>query len=98
MFNLKTRAAHRGESFFPRDHVGDAVAALDAQADFAVAFVGRVVGVGHHPLVDAEDAAGFEDAEDLGVDAFEGGGVDGGFDGVGGVESIFGEVDFLGRL
>ena len=63
-----------------------------------MAFVGRVVGVGHYPFVEAEDAAGLEDAEDLRIDAFKGGGVDGGFDGVGGVESIFGEVDFLGRL
>lgn len=59
-------------------------------------FVGRVVGIGHHPFVDAEDAAGFEDAEDLGVDAFEGGGVDGGFNGIGSGEGVFGEVDFLG--
>lgn len=62
-----------------------------------MAFVGGVVGVGHYPLVDAEDGAWFEDAEDLGVDAFEGGRVDGGFDGVGCVESVFGEVDFLGE-
>lgn len=61
-----------------------------------MAFVGRVVGVGHHPFVEAEDAAGLEDAEDLRIDAFEGGGVDGGLDGVGGGKGVFGEVDFLG--
>ena len=93
----ETRCAHRRERFSPRHHVGDAVAALDAEADLAVALVGRVVGVGHDPLVDAEDAAWLEHAEDLGVEAFEGRGVDGGFDGVGGVEGIFGEVDFLGK-
>ena len=97
VLNDKTRFAHRRESFFPRHHVGDAVAALDAEADLAVALVARVVGVGHDPFVDAEDAAWLEHAEDLRVDAFEGRGVDGGFDGVGGVEGIFGEVDFLGR-
>ena len=75
-----------------------AVTDLDAEADFAVAFVGGVVGVGHYPFVDAEDGVWFEDAEDLGVDGFEGGGVDGGFDGVGCVEGVFREVDFLGRI
>ena len=50
--------------------------------------VGIVVLVGHQPFVDAEDAAGLEDAEDLRVDAFEGRRVHGGFDGVDGVERI----------
>ena len=95
MFNDEARLAHRGEGFAAGDHVGNAVAALDGEADCAVAFVGRVVGVGHYPFVDAEDGAGFEDAVDLGVDGCEGGGVDGGFDGVGGIESVLGEVDFL---
>lgn len=45
-----------------------------------------VVVVCHEPFVDAEDAARFEDAVDLGVDAFEGGGMHGGLDGVDAVE------------
>lgn len=57
--------------------------------------VGVVVVVGHEPFVDAEDAAGFEDAVDLGVDAFEGGGMDGCFDGVDGVEAVFWEGHLL---
>jgi len=87
--------AHRGEGFFARYHVGDSVAALDGEADGGVAGVGGVVGVGHYPLVQAEDAAGFEGAVDLRVDASEGGGVDGGFDGVGGVEGVWREVGLL---
>ena len=47
-----------------------------------------VVAIGHEPFVDTEHAAGFEDAIDLGVDPFEGGSVDGGFDGVDGVEGV----------
>lgn len=97
MLDDETRFAHRRESFFPRYHVGDAVAALDPEADLAVALVARVVGIGHDPFIDAEDAAWLEHAEDLGVDAFEGRGVDGGLNGVGSVEGTFGEVDFLGR-
>ena len=54
-----------------------------------------IVVVCHEPFVDAEDAAGLEDAEDLGVDAFEGGGVDGGFDCVDCVEGVFGEGHLL---
>ena len=45
-----------------------------------------VVGIGHEPFVHTKDAAGFEDAVYLGVDTFEGGSVDGGFDGVDGVK------------
>ena len=77
-------------------HVGDTVTLFDAEADLAVVGVVVVVCVRHEPFVDAEDAAGFEDAEDLGVDTFEGGGVDGGFNGVDGVEGVGGEGHLLG--
>lgn len=83
---LEPRGLDGAQAFRDGDHVGDAVALLDAEADLAVAGVGVVVGVCHEPFVDAEDAAGLEDAEDLRVDALEGGGVHGGFDGVDGVE------------
>jgi len=87
----EARGLYGGQSFRDLDHVRDAVTLLDVKADSAVVGVVVVVGVGHKPFVDAEDATRFEDAVDLGVDAFEGGGVDGGFDGVDGVEGVFGE-------
>ena len=68
---------------------------FDAKANFAVVRVLVVVGIGHEPFVDAKDAAGFEDAVDLGVDTFEGGGMDGGFDGVDGVKGGIGEGHLL---
>lgn len=83
------------QAFGDGDHVGDAVALLDAEADLAVARVGIVVRVGHEPFVDAKDAARFEDAEDLRVDTLQGGGVHGGFDGVDGVEGIVREGHLL---
>ena len=95
-FQFETGGFDGGESFGDADHVADAVALLDSQADLAVVRVGVVVGVGHEPFVDAEDAAGLEDAEDLAVDAFEGRGVDGGFDGVDSVEGIRGKGHLLG--
>jgi len=55
-----------------------------------------VVGVCHDPFVDSEDAAWFQHAEDLRVDSLEGRGMDGCFDGVGGVEGVWREVYFLG--
>ena len=78
-------------------HVGDAVALFDAKADFAVVGAVIIVCVSHEPFVDAEDAARFEDAEDLRVDAFEGGSVDGGFNGVNSVEGVGGERHLLSR-
>ena len=50
---------------------------------------------GRTHLVDAECAAGFEDAEDLAVDAGERRGMDGGFDGVDGVEGVIWEGHLL---
>ena len=54
-----------------------------------------VVVVCHEPFVDAEYAAGFQDAEDLRVDALEGGGVDCGFYGVDCVEGVWRERHLL---
>ena len=54
-----------------------------------------VVGIGHEPFVDAKDAARFEDAVNLRVDPFEGGSVDGGFDGVDSVKGGIGEGHLL---
>ena len=92
---LKPCCFHGGDSFGDGHHVGDPVALFDTEADFAVVGVAAGVGGCHEPFVDGEDAAGFEDAVDLGVDAFEGGGVDGGFDGVDGVEGGGGEGHLL---
>lgn len=54
-----------------------------------------VVGIGHEPFVDAKDAAGFEDAVDLGVDTFKRGSVDGGFDGIDGIKRCIGKRHLL---
>ena len=54
-----------------------------------------IVGIGHEPFVDAKDAAGLEDAVDLGIYTFEGGSVDGSFDGVDGVKGVIGEGHLL---
>ena len=54
-----------------------------------------VVGVGHEPLVDAKDAAGFKDAVNLRVNPFEGWSVHGGFDGVDGIKGGIGEGHLL---
>lgn len=75
----------------------NAVAVLDAVADGAVVGVEGGIGGGEDPFVEGEDAAGFEDAVDLGVYGRKGGGVEGGFDGVDGVEGVVREGDFLWR-
>lgn len=90
--HLEAGGLHGVEGLGDLAHVGDAVALLDAEADLAVVQVVVVVLVGHEPLVDAKDAAGLEDAEDLAVDALERGGVDGSLDGVDGVERVVGEA------
>jgi hypothetical protein len=89
---LEAGGLHGSDGNLDLLHVADTVAELDAQADLAVARVVVVVFVGHQPLVDTEDAAGLEHAEDLAVDALEAGSVDGGLDGVDGVERIVREV------
>ena len=68
---------------------------FDAESYFPVVWVRVIVVISHEPFVDAEDAAGFEDAVDLGVDSFEGGGVHGGFDGVDAVEGVVWEGHLL---
>lgn len=73
-------------------HVGDAVTLLDPQADLAVERVVVVVVIRHDPFVDAKRPARFEDFVDLTVDPLEAGGVDGGLDGVDGVEAVRFEV------
>ena len=95
-FELEAGGFDGGKAFRDAHHIADAVALLDAEADFAVVRIRVVVGVGHEPFVDAEHAAGFQDTEDLAVDAFERGGVDGGFDSVDGVEGIGGKGHLLG--
>jgi hypothetical protein len=87
---------HRFQRFFPGDHVRYPIASLDSQADLTMVLVALVVRVRHHPLVNPEDAAWFQHAENLRVNGFKGGSVDGGFDGVGCVEGVRREVDFLG--
>lgn len=87
--------AHGENGFGLGGEVGDAVTVLDAVADGAVVGVEWGIGGGEDPFVEGEDAAGFENAVDLGVDGRKGGGVEGGFDGVDGVEGVVGEGDFL---
>ena len=86
------------QAFRHADHVGDTIALLDTEADLAVMRVGVVVCVCHKPFVDAEDTAGFKDTVDLGVHAFEGGRVHGGFDGVDGVEAFGRKRHLLVRI
>jgi hypothetical protein len=86
---------HRFQRFLTRHHVCYPIASFNPQADLAMVLVALVVGVRHHPLVNPEDAAWFQDAEDLRVDGFERGCVDGCFDGVGCVEGGGWEVNFL---
>lgn len=76
-------------------HVRDSIAALDSETDGAVFLVGLVEAIRHDPLVDAEGAAWFQDAEDLFVDALKRWGVHGGLDGIDGVEGVLWEVDVL---
>lgn len=83
------------DAVFPVEHAGDAVSLLDSKTNAAVVEVVVIVGIRHQPLVDTEDAAGLEDAEDLGVDALEGGGVAGRLDSVDSVEGVVGEWDIL---
>ena len=94
-FELETCSFDGGEAFGDLDHVGNSVALLNAKADFAVMCVVVVVVVRHEPFVDTKYAAWFEHAEDLRVDAFKGGGVNSGFDGVDRVERILGEGHLL---
>jgi hypothetical protein len=89
---LEAGGLHGGDGNLDLLHVADTITELNAQADLAVVRIVVVVFVGHQPLVDAEDAAGLENAEDLAVDALETGSVDGGLDGVDGVEGVVREV------
>ena len=57
-------------------------------ADLTVAGVGRIVVVGHKPLVDTEHTTGLEDLEDLGVDTLQTGRVDGRLDRVHSIERV----------
>jgi hypothetical protein len=61
---------------------------FDSVADLAVLGVRRIIVVGHEPLVDSEDTAGLQDLEDLAVNTLETGGMDGGLDGVDGIETV----------
>lgn len=55
---------------------------LDTVRNLLVVRVGRIVLVGHAPFVHTKLAPGLENLEDLAIDAFESGGVDGRFNGV----------------
>ena len=55
-----------------------------------------IVVVGHEPFIDTKCSTGLEDTEDFAVDAFEGWGVDGCFDGVDCVEGVVWEGHLLG--
>lgn len=94
-FELKAGGSDGLEALGDADHVRDSVALLDSKADAAVLGVVVVVGICHEPFVNAEDAAGFEHAENLGVDALEGGGVHGGFDCIDGVKAVVWEGHLL---
>jgi hypothetical protein len=76
-------------------HVRDTVANLDSETDLTVVGVIVVVGVGHEPLVDTENTAGLQDAENLAVNALEGRCVDSGLDGVDGIEGVVREGHLL---
>lgn len=95
VLNNKTSFLHRFQRFFPRHHIGNSTPSLNAQANIPMVFVAIVVGVRHNPFVNSKDTTRFKHAEDLRVDAFEGGCVDGCLDCVGCVEGVGREVDFL---
>lgn len=94
---LEASGLHGIEALLDWHHVGDAVAELNGEADLAVLGVVVVVVVGHEPFIHAKDTAGLEDAEDFTVDAFELGSVDGGLDGVDGVEGVIRKGHLLER-
>lgn len=80
------------------DHVGDTVTLLDGETDISVLEVVVVVLVGHQPLVHTELAAGLEHSVDFAIDANKLGGVDGGLDGVNGIEGVVRERHLLIRV
>ena len=67
-------------------------------ADAEVGGVVWVVFVCHYPFVDADCAAGFEDAEELGVDVLKRGSMACCFDSIDGVKGVFGEAEMLGKV
>ena len=92
VLELEAGVADGVQTLGDADHVGDAVTLLDTETNLAVLGVVVVVLISHKPLVHAEDAAGLQHAQDLLVHALELGGVDGGLNGVDGIEAIVGEA------
>lgn len=86
MEDLKARGEHGRARLVARMQIGQSIAAFQPVADADMLRVRRVKGRRHDPFAETEDGAGFQDARDSGIHFFKGGCVDGGFDGVGGVE------------
>lgn len=92
---LETSGLNGADALGDGNHIGDTVALLNTDANLAVADVVDVVAVGHQPLVNTKDTTWLKSAVDLAVDALEGLSVDGGLNGVDGIESLVGELHLL---
>lgn len=88
---LETDVLHGSEALADGHHVGDTVADLDGKTNVTVLDVVVVVVVGHEPFIDTKDTTGLEDTVDLAIDTLELGSVDGGLNGVDGIEGVIGE-------
>jgi len=82
VFNLKPDLDQRLTSVIVPPHLGDPITEFNLVCDLSVFGVRGVVTVGHDPFVDTKDTTGFENLEDLAVDALKGRSVAGGLDGV----------------
>ncbi len=89
--HLKARVLDGVESLLDLAHVGNAITLLDSEADLTVVKVVVVVIISHEPLVDTKDTTGLEHTEDFAIDALEGGGMDGGLDGIDSIEAVVGK-------
>ncbi|KAI6771855.1 hypothetical protein HG531_009480 [Fusarium graminearum] len=76
-------------------HVGNTITLFDTQSNLTVAEVVVVVLVSHEPLVHTEDTTGLKNTENLAVDALESGSVNGGLNGINGIEAVVGERHLL---
>lgn len=88
VLDLESNLFQRVPRVFIVSHLGNPIAQLDAVGDLLVFRVGRVPLVRHDPFVNTESSSGLEDLEDLTVDAFKVGRMDGRFDRVNGVKLV----------